>query len=325
MFYRCLSLHCDHDVSAKSKVLVALQKDKTMKIPPQTPKISSSRYDADSSLRLYMREISETPLLTSKEEIELAALIRKGDQDARTRMIKANLRLVVKIAQDYSNYGLPLMDLISEGNIGLMKAVERFDPAKGGKLSTYGSWWIKQSIKRALANQSKTIRLPVHMVDKIAKLRRVMTLLTESYGREPTDEELCGETGMAPKKLSLLKRAAQRPTSLDSPVGDEERSSFAEIIGDEHAENPFEVLSDKNMLNQIDSLLEVLDERESKIIKARYGLSGKNAMTLEEVGREFKVTRERIRQLQNIAIDKMRKSLRIREKPKEVFLARKAS
>ena len=127
-----------------------------------------------------MREISETPLLTSKEEVELAALIKKGDQDARTRMIKANLRLVVKIAQDYSNYGLPLMDLISEGNIGLMKAVERFDPAKGGKLSTYGSWWIKQSIKRALANQSKTIRLPVHMVDKIAKLRRVMTLLAES-------------------------------------------------------------------------------------------------------------------------------------------------
>jgi RNA polymerase primary sigma factor len=296
-----------------------------MKTPPQTPKISSSRYDADSSLRLYMREISETPLLTSKEEVRLAALIKKGDQDARTRMIKANLRLVVKIAQDYSNYGLPLMDLISEGNIGLMKAVERFDPAKGGKLSTYGSWWIKQSIKRALANQSKTIRLPVHMVDKIAKLRRVMTLLAESYGREPTDEELCGETGMAPKKLSLLKRAAQRPTSLDSPVGDDERSSFAEIIGDEHAENPFEVLSDKNMLNQIDSLLEVLDERESKIIEARYGLCGKTAMTLEEVGSELKVTRERIRQLQNIALDKMRKSLRIREKPKEVFLARKAS
>ena len=272
-----------------------------------------------------MREISETPLLTSKEEVKLAALIKKGDQDARTRMIKANLRLVVKIAQDYSNYGLPLMDLISEGNIGLMKAVERFDPAKGGKLSTYGSWWIKQSMKRALANQSKTIRLPVHMVDKIAKLRRVMTLLAESYGREPTDEELCGETGMAPKKLSLLKRAAQRPTSLDSPVGDDERSSFAEIIGDEHAENPFEVLSDKNMLNQIDSLLEVLDERESKIIEARYGLCGKTAMTLEEVGSELKVTRERIRQLQNIALDKMRKSLRIREKPKEVFLARKAS
>lgn len=296
-----------------------------MKTPPKKPIINTSRYDADSSLRLYMREISETPLLTTKEEIELAALIKKGDQDARSLMIKANLRLVVKIAQDYSNYGLPLMDLISEGNIGLMKAVERFDPGKGGKLSTYGSWWIKQSIKRALANQSKTIRLPVHMVDKIAKLRRVMTLLAEAYGREPTDEELCGETGMAPKKLSLLKRAAQRPTSLDSPVGDEERTSFAEIIGDENAEDPFKALSDKNMLNQIDFLLGVLDERESKIIEARYGLCGKTAMTLEEVGREFGVTRERIRQLQNIALDKMRKNLRIREKPTESFLSRKVS
>ena len=296
-----------------------------MKTLPKAPKTTASRYDADSSLRLYMREISETPLLTPQEEIELAALIKKGDKDARTRMIKANLRLVVKIAQDYSNYGLPLMDLISEGNIGLMKAVERFDPAKGGKLSTYGSWWIKQSIKRALANQSKTIRLPVHMVDKIAKLRRVMTLLTESYGREPTDEELCEETGMAPKKLSLLKRAAQRPTSLDAPVGDEDSSSFAEIIGDERAEDPFEALSEKNMLNQIDTLLEVLDERESKIIEARYGLGGKTAMTLEEVGREFGVTRERIRQLQNIALDKMRKKLRKREEPTEAFLSRRAS
>ncbi len=296
-----------------------------MKTLPKAPKTTASRYDADSSLRLYMREISETPLLTPQEEIELAALIKKGDKDARTRMIKANLRLVVKIAQDYSNYGLPLMDLISEGNIGLMKAVERFDPAKGGKLSTYGSWWIKQSIKRALANQSKTIRLPVHMVDKIAKLRRVMTLLTESYGREPTDEELCEETGMAPKKLSLLKRAAQRPTSLDAPVGDEDSSSFAEIIGDERAEDPFEALSEKNMLNQIDTLLEVLDERESKIIEARYGLGGKTAMTLEEVGREFGVTRERIRQLQNIALDKMRKKLRKREEPTAAFLSRRAS
>ncbi|MDA9831407.1 RNA polymerase sigma factor RpoD/SigA [Akkermansiaceae bacterium] len=296
-----------------------------MKTLTKAPTTSASRYDTDSSLRLYMREISETPLLTPQEEIELAALIKKGDKDARTRMIKANLRLVVKIAQDYSNYGLPLMDLISEGNIGLMKAVERFDPAKGGKLSTYGSWWIKQSIKRALANQSKTIRLPVHMVDKIAKLRRVMSLLTEAYGREPTDEELCQEIGMPPKKLSLLKRAAQRPTSLDAPVGDEDSSSFAEIIGDERAEDPFEALSDKNMLNQIDTLLQVLDEREAKIIEARYGLGGKTAMTLEEVGREFGVTRERIRQLQNIALDKMRKKLRKSEKPTGTFLSRKVS
>ena len=284
-----------------------------------------SKYDSDSSLRIYMREISKTDLLTPAEEVKLAARIKRGDKKAREHMIKANLRLVVKIAQDYSNYGLPLQDLISEGNIGLMKAVERFDPEKGGKLSTYAAWWIKQSIKRALANQSKTIRLPVHMVDKIAKLRRITGMLTEAYGREPTDEELCEETGIPMKKLSLLKRASQRPTSLDAPVGDEESSSYAEIIGDEHAVNPLDALSDKNMQGQLDDLYEVLDERESKIIDARFGIGGANPMTLEEVGREFGVTRERIRQLQNIALDKMRKSLRKREKPMPAALSRAAS
>lgn len=283
-----------------------------------------SQYDTDSSLRVYMREISKTELLTPAEEVKLAAKIKKGDKKAREQMIKANLRLVVKIAQDYSKYGLPLQDLISEGNIGLMKAVERFDPKKGGKLSTYAAWWIKQGIKRALANQSKTIRLPVHMVDKISKLRRITDTLSEAYGREPTDEELCEETGIPMKKISLLKRAAMRPTSLDAPVGDDDRSNYAEIIGDEHAVDPFEALSEKNMHRQLDDLMEVLDERESKIIDARYGISGKTPMTLEEVGREFGITRERIRQLQNIALDKMRKSLRKREKPIPAPLSRKA-
>lgn len=283
-----------------------------------------SQYDTDSSLRVYMREISKTELLTPAEEVKLAAKIKKGDKKAREQMIKANLRLVVKIAQDYSKYGLPLQDLISEGNIGLMKAVERFDPKKGGKLSTYAAWWIKQGIKRALANQSKTIRLPVHMVDKISKLRRITDALSEAYGREPTDEELCEETGIPMKKISLLKRAAMRPTSLDAPVGDDDRSNYAEIIGDEHAVDPFEALSEKNMHRQLDDLMEVLDERESKIIDARYGISGKTPMTLEEVGREFGITRERIRQLQNIALDKMRKSLRKREKPIPAPLSRKA-
>jgi RNA polymerase primary sigma factor len=295
-----------------------------MKTAPKSDR-SIAQYDSDSSLRIYMREISKTPLLTTEEEVDLAARIKKGDKEARTLMIKANLRLVVKIAQDYSNYGLPLQDLISEGNIGLMKAVERFDPAKGGKLSTYGSWWIKQSIKRALANQSKTIRLPVHMVDKIAKLRRISRMLTEASGREPTDEELCEETGISRKKLTMLKRAAQRPTSLDAPVGDDESSSYSEIIGDERAVNPLDALSDKNMHGQLDDLLEVLDERESKIIDARFGLGGKTPMTLEEVGRQFGVTRERIRQLQNIALDKMRRNLRKREKPMPVSPSRKAS
>jgi len=272
-------------------------------------------YETDSSLKLYLREISKTPLLTPEEEVELAARIKKGDKDARSHMIRANLRLVVKIAQDYSNYGLPISDLISEGNIGLMKAVERFDPAKGGKLSTYAAWWIKQSIKRALANQSKTIRLPVHMVDKIAKMRRISTILAEALGREPTEEELADEIGLPRRKLAMLRQASQRPTSLDAPINEGEATEYGEIIGDERAGNPLEMLSDKNLHGQLDGLLAVLDDRERKIIDERFGLTGKKPLTLEEVGREFGVTRERIRQLQNSALTKMRRALRKKEKP----------
>ena len=186
--------------------------------------------NSDSSLRIYMRDIMQTELLTPAEEVALAAKIKRGDRQARAAMIKANLRLVVKIAQGYSGYGVPLADLISEGNIGLMKAVERFDPAKGGKLSTYGSWWIKQSIKRALANQSKTIRLPVHMVDKIAKMRRISALLTECLGREPSEEELSEELGVPRRKLALLKRASQRPVSLDAPVNEDSPAGLADLL-----------------------------------------------------------------------------------------------
>ena len=207
-----------------------------------------SRLDTDSSLRVYLREISKTDLLTPKEEVKLANRIKTGDAKARAHMIKANLRLVVKIAQDYANYGLPLADLISEGNIGLMKAVERFDPEKGGKLSTYGAWWIKQSIKRALANQSKTIRLPVHMVDKIAKMRRISGMMAESIGREPTDDELSEELGIPRRKLALLKRAAQRPASLDAPINDGEKTDYGDIIGDEKAVNPLEALADQTRI-----------------------------------------------------------------------------
>ena len=273
-------------------------------------------YDSDnSSLKLYLKEISRTPLITVKEEIELAERIKCGDAEARAHMIRANLRLVVKIAQDYSNYGLPVMDLISEGNIGLMKAVERFDPAKGGKLSTYAAWWIKQSIKRALANQSKTIRLPVHMVDKIAKMRRISTMLAEALGREPTDDELADEIGLPRRKLAMLKQASQRPTSLDAPINDGESTEFSEIIGDDRAANPLDALADKNLHGELDHLLDVLDQRERRIIDERFGLNGRKPMTLEEVGREFGVTRERIRQLQNSALTKMRRALRKKDKP----------
>ncbi|MGB0154773.1 MAG: sigma-70 family RNA polymerase sigma factor [Verrucomicrobiales bacterium] len=271
--------------------------------------------EMDGGIKIYLREIGKTALLTREEEVELADRIKKGDKEARAHMIKANLRLVVKIAQDYANYGLPLLDLISEGNIGLMKAVERFDPNKGGKLSTYAAWWIKQSIKRALANQSKTIRLPVHMVDKISKMRRVAMVLSEELGREPTDEELAEEIGIDRAKLSHLKSAALRPASLDAPISDDDGTEFGEIIGDEKAQTPLELLSHKNMHMQLDDLLEVLDERERKIIDARFGLAGQKPKTLEEVGQEFGVTRERIRQLQNIALKKLRRALQKREDP----------
>ena len=195
-----------------------------------------SSYDGDTAIKLYLREIGQVKLLTPQEEIELAARIKKGDKKAREQMIKANLRLVVKIARDYEGIGLPLLDLISEGNIGLMKAVERFDPAKGGKLSTYGSWWIKQSIKRALANQSKTIRLPVHLVDKISKMRRTSMRLQEELGREPTDEELGEELGITASRVSQMRMAAIRPASLDAPIGDEDSNNFAEVVQDESAD-----------------------------------------------------------------------------------------
>jgi RNA polymerase primary sigma factor len=268
-----------------------------------------SSYDGDTAIKLYLREIGQVKLLTPQEEIELAARIKKGDKKAREQMIKANLRLVVKIAHDYEGFGLPLLDLISEGNIGLMKAVERFDPAKGGKLSTYGSWWIKQSIKRALANQSKTIRLPVHLVDKIAKMRRLALKLQEELGREPTDEELGEEMGISPSRVAQMRTAAIRPASLDAPIGDEDSNNFAEIVQDESARTPFQQLDDKTVTAMLQEMVKKLDPREATILRYRFGLDGGSEKTLEEVGKKFGVTRERVRQIQNIALKKLRKMI----------------
>ena len=283
---------------------------------PPTPSESAH----GDSLLLYMREVGLVKLLTPAEELALAKRIQKGDDKAREHMIKANLRLVVKIAKEYDGLGLPLLDLINEGNIGLMKAVERFDPAKGGKLSTYGSWWIKQSIKRALANQSKTIRLPVHLVDKISKMRRVSLQMSEELGREPTDDELGEEIGIASGKVSQLKTVSIRPASLDAPISDDDSTEFGEIVGDEEAQTPFELLRDKNLRNEVGGLLDVLDDRERKIIFSRFGLDGGKPKTLEEVGKKFGVTRERIRQLQNIALSKLRRALSKKERPVDVEL-----
>src|SRR5258708_8484893 len=236
--------------------------------------------DSDTGIKIYLREIGQIPLLTPQEEIDLAARIKKGDREARALMIKANLRLVVKIAHDYANLGLPLLDLVSEGNIGLMKAVERFDPAKGGKLSTYAAWWIKQSIKRALANQSKTIRLPVHLVDKISKMRRVSLQMSEELGREPTDDELGEEIGIAAGKVSQLKTVSIRPASLAAPISHDDSTEFGEILGDEDAQTPFELLRDKNLPNQLGRLLTVPDGRETKITFQRFGPAGRKPKTL---------------------------------------------
>jgi RNA polymerase primary sigma factor len=277
----------------------------------------ATRYDADTAIKLYLREIGQVKLLTPEEEIKLAARIKKGDKKAREQMIKANLRLVVKIARDYEGIGLPLLDLISEGNIGLMKAVERFDPAKGGKLSTYGSWWIKQSIKRALANQSKTIRLPVHLVDKISKMRRLSLRLTEEFGREPTDEELAGELGITTARVSQMRQASLRPTSLDAPIGDEDSNLFSDIVEDENAHSPYDNLEDKTVTDMLLDMVKHLAPREATILQYRFGLDGGSERTLEEVGAKFDVTRERVRQIQNLALRKLRRMIEKLEHSKQ--------
>ena len=272
-------------------------------------------------IRLYMREIGEVPLLTIQEEIQLAKRIQKGDAAAREHMIRANLRLVVKIARGYENYGLPLLDLISEGNIGLMKAVERFDPTKGAKLSTYAAWWIKQSIKRALADQGKTIRLPVHVVDKLFHIRKCETQLVELLGREPTDQEIAEEIGMKTEQVRDYRKASISPTSLDAKLGDDDTNRFADIVADPNATAPFQQSvndSDSAILGEV---IGTLSPREQTILQLRFGLTGQDEKTLEEVGLQFGVTRERIRQIQDEALRKLKKRIQQKDRKQDEFTA----
>ncbi|MEO6181546.1 MAG: sigma-70 family RNA polymerase sigma factor [Verrucomicrobiota bacterium] len=258
---------------------------------------------------LYLREIGQTPLITPKEEIALAKRIKKGDKAAREHMIKANLRLVVKIARDYESYGLPLLDLVSEGNIGLMKAVDRFDPTKGAKLSTYASWWIKQSIRRALSDQSKTIRLPVHVGDKLLHIRRAEAKFHDEFGRAPTDDELSDELGLAAKRIAQYRKAALQPASLDARMGDDDSNTIAEVVADESAATPYRQLEEKADTFLIHEVLPTLEPREQEILRNRFGFDGKDEQTLEEIGKKFGVTRERIRQIQEIALMKLRQKI----------------
>ncbi len=269
--------------------------------------------DGDMSLRLYLREISETPLLSIQDEIDLAGRIQKGDAAAREHMITANLRLVVKIARDYEGMGLPLLDMVNEGNMGLMRAVERFDPTKGAKLSTYAAWWIKQSIKRGIANQGKTIRLPVHLVDRVAKIRRAALKLHEELGREPTESEIAEVMGMKAERVGELLAASCRPASLDAPVGDDDDTRFADLVRDENSTTAFERLDESSRHDMVLELVGRLDQREIAVIRERFGLNGRSERTLEQIGQRFGVTRERIRQIEAGALRKLRKLVERRE------------
>lgn len=274
--------------------------------------------EQDSLLSLYMREVGQVALLTPVEEVALAARIKLGDAHAREHMIRANLRLVIKIAGEYENLGMPLLDLINEGNIGLMKAVERFDPTKGSKLSTYAALWIRQQIRRALASQGKTIRLPVHIADRIYHLSQAEVHLRAQLGRDATEEELAQELDTTVARLARLRHAAARPASLDAPLGVNSTGAIAEVIADETVATPFEQIRDRTEAALIRKLMEQLSEREVQILQLRFGLDSGQEQTLDSIGRKLRLTRERIRQLQNMALQKLRRML---ESPKHFPLA----
>lgn len=265
---------------------------------------------SDDSVRLYLREIGKIPLLTAEEELALAQKVVSGDKRAKDKMAEANMRLVVSIAKRYSGRGLDFLDLIQEGNTGLLRAVEKFDPDKGFKFSTYATWWIRQAITRAIADQARTIRIPVHMVETINKLLRTQRRMTQELNREPSIEELAKELEMEPEKVEYVMKIKQDITSLDAGVGrdgDDEDSVLRDFIEDEDSATPEESAASQLLKEQVQSILSTLSDREQKIIKMRFGLENGKSHTLEEVGQEFAVTRERIRQIEAKALAKLRK------------------
>ena len=260
----------------------------------------------DDPVRLYLKEIGKIPLLTPELEIEYATKMAKGDEVARKKLAEANLRLVVSIAKKYVGRGMLFLDLIQEGNLGLIKAVEKFDYRKGYKFSTYATWWIRQAITRAIADQARTIRIPVHMVETINKLIRTSRHLLQQLGREPTIEEIAAEMGTSVEKVKEIKKVAQEPVSLETPIGEEEDSHLGDFIPDDDAPSPSELAAYTLLREQLDEIIETLTPREAKVLRLRFGLEDGKARTLEEVGKEFQVTRERIRQIEAKALRKLR-------------------
>jgi RNA polymerase primary sigma factor len=257
------------------------------------------------SLQLFLKEVGRVPLLTAKQEVELAKLIEMGDVDAKQKMVEANLRLVVSIAKNYRNQGLAFLDLIQEGTLGLVRAAEKFDYRKGFKFSTYATWWIRQAVARAIADKGRTIRMPVHVVEKLNKINRAERRLLAEYGREPSIEEIAEAVRLPEPEVESIKRSAQTPVSLEKPVGDDEESEFGQFISDEKAVSP-EGAAEGVLRNEaLREILDTLSYRERRVLELRYGLGGEHPRTLDEVGRTFNVTRERIRQIENQSLQKL--------------------
>jgi RNA polymerase primary sigma factor len=269
------------------------------------PKLDLTVEPSLDSLRLYLREIGKVPLLTADQEVYLAKRIERGDMSAKTQMIEANLRLVVSIAKGYLGRGLSFLDLIQEGSLGLIRAVEKFDYRKGYKFSTYATWWIRQAVTRAIADKARTIRIPVHMVEKLNKVVHIERQLVQRLGREPRPDEIAEELEMTTEEVREILRMAQHPVSLEKPIGEEEESELGDFVQDEQAESPFDTASLSLRREDIDKALDSLPERERKVIELRFGLKGEQPCTLEEVGRAFGVTRERIRQIENNTLKKL--------------------
>ncbi len=265
---------------------------------------------AKDSIQLYLRDIGQIPLLTPEEEIHLAKLVKKKNGEARRKMIRANLRLVVSIAKRYAHFGVPFLDLVEEGNIGLMKAVEKFDLAKGCKLSTYASWWIKQSITRALANQGKTIRIPMYMVEKITSMNKITAELTQKHGKKPTDHDLAKVLGVPMKKIAEMRQISQGTSSLYASIGEEGAGELIDIVPDVDAIVPPKNVAANFMRQDLSELMEQLPPRESKVLCLRYGIQDGRAKTLEEIGEDLDISRERVRQIESLAVKRLRKMLK---------------
>jgi RNA polymerase primary sigma factor len=294
----------DIDPAAAASKEVERAPDKRGRRKPKTTLDLRPDMTTDS-LQLFLKDIGKVRLLTAQEEVDLAKRIERGDLDAKQKMVESNLRLVVSIAKNYRNQGLPFLDLIQEGTLGLVRAAEKFDYRKGFKFSTYATWWIRQAIARALADKARTIRIPVHVVEKLNKIGRAERKLVTELGREPSAEEIAEVTGIDPEEVDSIKRSAQAPVSLEKPVGDEEESEFGQFIADERAESPYERAAEILTKEALREALENLSYRERRVLELRYGLGGEHPRTLDEVGRTFNVTRERIRQIENQSLKKL--------------------